>query len=192
MMLHARFFSHGEVSVIEEDRASGQVVLSVVLPACVMQAVTPQLLGAGLIDSYELRRPLAAWVPTIEDSGFSTDDPTVCSSVNAGLHAAARAALEAFTAAGASLLFPADALPVLPLGTYVRFRMRCSVDALVPAVRAMQRSAGVAELKHAFARVAAALLVHWGRAGDSPPELPELAGRRSSRRDPGREPPSSS
>jgi hypothetical protein len=192
MMLHARFFSHGEVSVLEEDRASGQVVLSVVLPACVMQAVTPQLLGAGLIDSYELRRPLAAWVPTVEDSGFSTDDPTVCSSVNAGLHAAARASLEAFTAASSSLRFPADALPVLPLGTYVRFRMRCSVDALAVAVGAMQRAAGVAELKHAFARVVAALLVHWGRAGVSPPPLPASAGRRSSRGGPGRGPPSSS
>lgn len=184
-MVHARFFSHGEVSVLEGDRDSGQVVLSVVLPACVMQAVTPQLLGAGFIDSYELRSPLAAWIPTIEDSGFSSIDPTVCSAVNAGIRAAARASLEAFSASKEFLRFPADALPVLPLGTYVRFRMRCSVDALAVAVESMQGSAGVAELKHAFARAISVLLAGWGRAGASPPPLPALAGRRSSRRGPG-------
>ncbi len=192
MMVHARFFSHGEVSVLEEDRDSGQAVLSVVLPACVMQAVTPQLLGAGMLEAYELRKPLAAWIPTIEDLGFSSDDPAVCSSVNAGLHAAARASLEAFAAAGEFLRFPGDALPVLPLGVYVRFRIRCSVDSLTVAVASMQGSAGVAELKHAFARAVSVLLVQWGRAGASPPPLPALAGRRSSRQGPGQGPPSSS
>jgi hypothetical protein len=191
-MIHARFFQHGEVSVLEEDRGSGQAVLSVVLPACVMQAVTPQLLAAGLVDSYEVRRPLAAWVPTVEDSGFRSDDPTVCSFVNAGLRAAARASLEAFAAAEPSLRFPGDALPILPMGTYVRFRIRCSVDALTVAVEGMGRSAGVSELKHAFARVVSVLLVRWGRAGTSPPPLPASAGRRGSRVGPGRGTPSSS
>lgn len=181
MKVSARFFSHGEVSVLEEDRASGQAVLSVVLPACVMQAVTPQLLAAGLIDAYEVRRPLAAWVPTVDDSGFRSDDPSVCSSVNAGLAAAARASMEAYAAAEPSLRFPGDALPVLPMGTYVRFRIRCAVDALTVAVEGMGRTAGVAELRHAFARVVAVLLVKWGRAGECPPALPALAGRRSSR-----------
>ncbi len=192
MMFRAAFFTHGEVCVTEEDRESGQAVLSVVLPACVMQAVTPVLLGAGLLDSYELRSPLAAWVPTVEDAGFRSGDPAVCSAVNAGIRAAAQAALEAFGAARRELLFPADALPVLPMGTYVRFRLRCSVDALAASLPRMGGSAGVAELKHAFARVVSALLVHWGRAGDSPPPLPASAGRRSSRQGPGQGPPSSS
>lgn len=192
MTLRARFFQHGEVSLLEDDQASGQAVLSVVLPACVMQAVTPQLLAAGLIDAYEVRRPLAAWVPTVDDSGFRSDDPSVCSSVNAGLRAAARASMEAYAAAEPSLRFPGDALPVLPLGVYVRFRLRCSVDALTVAVDGMQRTAGVAELRHAFARVISVLLVRWGRAGASPPPIPALAGRRSSRAGSGRAPPSSS
>jgi len=191
MMLKACFFTHGEVCVTEEDRESGQAVLSVVVPACVMQAVTPSLLGAGLIEGYEIRSPLAAWVPTVEDAGFRSRDPAVCSAVNAGVRAAAQAALEAFAAAKARLLFPADVLPVLPMGTYVRFRLRCSVDGLVRSLESMGGAAGVAELRHALARVLAALLAHWGRAGDAPPAPPVSAGRRSSRPDPGREPPSS-
>ncbi len=191
-MASARFFSHGEVNLLEEDSASGQAVLSVVLPACVMQAVTPLLLRAGMLEAYEVRRPLAAWIPTIEDAGFSSPDPAVCSSINASILAASRASLEAFAAAEKSLRFPADAVPMLPLGTYVRFRLRCSVDALVPAVRDMGGAAGVAELRFAFARVLSSLLEKWGRAGDAPPALPASAGRRSSRADPGQGTPSSS
>jgi hypothetical protein len=179
------FLKHGEVSVLEEDRDSGQLIMSVVLPACVMQAVTPSLLGAGSIDSYELRWPLAAWVPTVADVGFRSQDTSVCSEINARVARAAVESLRAFADSVPHLLFPGDVLSVLPMGTYVRFRLRCYVDDLVPRVQAMGGEAGVAELKFALASEVAALLSRWGRTSEDgrPPAAPGL-GRR--RRRPGR------
>lgn len=179
------FLKHGEVSVLEEDRDSGQLVLSVALPACVMQAITPHLLGAGSLDSYELRWPLAAWVPTVADAGFRSRDPSVCSEVNARVARAAAEALRAFADAAPHLLFPGDVLPALPMGTYVRFRLRCSVDLLVPQVQRMGGEAGVAELKFALAAELAAALSRWGRSSEDGLPPAELGpGRR--RRRPGR------
>lgn len=187
-----RFFTHGEVSVLEEDRGSGQVILSVVLPACVMQAVTPQLLGAGLMEGYELRHPLAAWIPTISDAGFTTSDPAFVSAVNAEIARCAKSALDGYSLVARSLAFPGDALAMLPMGTYVRFRLRCSVDKMVQALPDMRPVAGVAELRFAFADVLGPLLERWGRAGEEPPALPggSCPGSRR-RRGPGRGPPSS-
>ncbi len=188
-----RFFTHGEVSVLGEDGVSGQVELSVVLPACLMQAVTPQLLAAGPINGYEIRKPLAVWVPTISDAGFSSPDPSVCSATNAAIVRASRESLQTFAAAEKVLAFPGDALPMLPMGTYVRFRIRCSADSLLAVLPGMSGVAGVAELRYAFASVLGPLLERWGRAGSSPPALPagSYPGSRR-RRGPGRAPPSSS
>ncbi len=179
------FLKHGEVSVLEEDRESGQAVMSVVLPACVMQAVTPCLLKAGSLDSYELRWPLAAWVPTVADAGFRSPDPTVCSEVNARVARVASDALRAFADVAPHLLFPGDVLPALPLGTYVRFRLRFSVDRLAPQIGLMGGEAGVAELKYALASEVAALLSRWGRTSEDGAPPAEIGpGRR--RRRPGR------
>ena len=186
------FFTHGDVSVLDEDSSSGQVALSVVLPACVMQAVTPQLLGAGLVDGYELHQPLAAWVPTISDAGFRPGKPELVAAMNAEVRRCAQSALDGFSVVQGYLLFPADALPMLPMGTYVRFRIRCDVDRLVAAIPSMGGAAGVAELKYAFASVLAPLLARWGRAGAEPPALLEGSYRGSRRRrGPGRGPSSS-
>jgi hypothetical protein len=174
-----RFFSHGEVSLVEEDPVAEQLSLQVVLPACVMQAVTPQLLGAGFIDCYEVREPLAAWIPTVSDAGFLSGDPSVCSSVNAGMRAAARASLEAFAAAGRSLRFPGDALPLLPMGTYVRFRLRCAAGDLAAQLPSMSGAAGVAELRYALASALAQALARWGRTAAAQPRLRASPGRRS-------------
>lgn len=177
----SRFFTHGEVRVDDQDSSSGQLSVSVTVPACVMQAVTPQLLGAGYIDSYEVRRPLAVWVPTVSDVGFLSADPLVCTTVNARMRSAAAEAVRSFAEAERVLRFPGDALPLLPLGTYVTFRLRCTSDSLASSLAGMGGAAGVAELRASLASVLASVLAAWGRTGPEslPPAPPARLGKRS-------------
>ncbi len=185
-----RFFAHGSVQVVEEDAESSQVSLTVVVPACVMQAVTPQLLDAGLVDEYSVREPLAVWVPTVADAGFKTSDPEVVSRANAKIRSAAVQAVQAFESVRDLLRFPGDALPLLPLGVYVSFRFRGSLDRLVARIPEMTGASGCAELKAALAAACASLLSSWGRVGPPAPEGSYPGSRRRRGLGPGR--PSSS
>jgi len=179
----SKFFRHGEVTVLEEDAPSRKVSLALVLPACVLQAAMPALLRAGELDSHEVRMPLAAWVPTVADAGFRSPDPSVCTEVNARVLRAAEEAVRAVAESAPHLVFPGDLLPALPLGVYVRCRLRCSVDRLAPFLQEGSPVAGVAELRFALAHEVASLLSRWGllsEDGGPPKALGD--GRRTSRR----------
>ncbi len=159
-----RFFSHGSVEILEDGGPSRQASVRVIVPACVMQAVTPVLLGGGAIDSYELRQPLAAWIPSVGDDGFREDaveaDPGLPARANGAISAIAAATLEAFRDVAHHLKFPGDAIPVLPMGTYVSFRYRFRVDELAKVLEQMggRQAAGVAELRYAMAECLAQLI----------------------------------
>lgn len=159
------FFEHGLVETLEDDERSGQLHLAVTLPACVMQAATPCLLGAGILDSYEVRSPLAVWIPTIGDAGFRDElsQGELPARVNAEVRRRVRELVELFVSTSSTLKFSGDLVPMLPMGVYVRFRMRCSADKLAPAVEAMGGAAGMAELKYALGSVLADALRKWGR-----------------------------
>jgi hypothetical protein len=160
------FFINGSVKVISEDMTSRHIQFSITMPACVMQAVTPLLLGAGFIDQYELRKPLSAWIPSIAEEGFtSNSDPNFPTRVNALIHQSVKETLDLFSSVSSHLKFPADVLPILPIGIYVQFKFRCSVDALGPILENMGGAAGVAEFRFALASVLASVLARWDRPG---------------------------
>jgi|WetSurMetagenome_2_1015567.scaffolds.fasta_scaffold660332_1 hypothetical protein len=160
------FFIHGSVKVMSEDMTDRHIQFLIVMPACVMQAVTPLLLGAGLIDQYELRKPLSAWIPMIADEGFSQNsDPNFPTRINALMRQSVKETLDLFSLVSSHLKFPADALPVLPIGVYVQFKFRCNVDALGPLLENMGGAAGVAEFRFALASVLASVLARWDRPG---------------------------
>lgn len=187
----SRFFSRGSVEVLAEDASTRQVQLRVTVPACVLQAAFPQLLGSGLVDGYEVASPLAVWMPTVADEGFVEGaEAGTPSFVNAAARSAAAASLQLFGQSASVLRFPADLVPLLPMGVYVRCRLRCRLDALVSSLDSMAPVAGVAEFKYALASVSASLLFRWD--GPPPPEAssaaPGIPGRTVARSGRGRRP----
>jgi hypothetical protein len=158
------FFINGSVKVISEDVVDRNIQFSIVMPACVMQAVTPSLLGAGFIDQYELRKPLSAWIPTIAEEGFiPNSDPNFSTRANALIRQSVKETLDLFSSVSPHLKFPADMLPILPIGVYVQFKFRCNTDALGLALESMRGAAGVAEFRFALASVLASVLARWDR-----------------------------
>lgn len=162
------FFEHGRVSVVGHDAPGRKAILHVSLPCCLMQAVTPVLLGSGAIDNYCVLNPIAVWIPTLTDDrfkpNFAGDGNRVSQRANRDLVRKANEVLQVFSTISPTLSDPTDIIPVLPLGTYVQFRYRCDVDRTVAMLADMGGIpvAGIPELQYAMAAAMAAVLSEFG------------------------------
>lgn len=164
----ARFFEYGEVSVQAHDPRGNMASLKVCMPCCLMQTLTPALLGGGLIDRYEVMLPIAAWVPKSPEERFRPDifcqAPDIVEAAASHTAKNVKKALELFVQLSQILLDPADAVPILPMGTYVTFQYRCRTDALAGVLSHIEsiRVVGVPEFRYALATVFAFLLTQEG------------------------------
>jgi hypothetical protein len=160
-----RFFEHGGVSIVGHDAKSRQAILLVCMPCCLMQAVTPVLLGAGTIDGFCVMNPVSVWIPQLSDERFHPEyvgvDERVGVRANRVLSQKIQGVLSAFGSLTPILKNPSDIIPVLPLGTYVQFRYRCRLDDLAPALIEMEKTmvVGVPEFRYALAGALAKILI---------------------------------
>lgn len=127
-----RFFEHGKVSVVWRDEEGTQVALRISIPNCLMQAVSPVLLGAGTIDLYEVMNPISVWMPTLGPDRFK-DGGISARTVNAEIRESCLRITAMFRDVGRNLVDQSDIIPMLPLGVYVTFRLRCLTSALEEA-----------------------------------------------------------
>lgn len=125
------FFEHAGVTVITTDRSSRFAAFEIILPASLMQTITPAILGAGVIDQYTIFNPLVAWMPDLGKERFKQglDDSTI-SSLNTAINTKVNEVLSLFIALSEVITNQSDIIPMLPMGTYVSFRLRCLVDKL--------------------------------------------------------------
>lgn len=164
----ARFFEYGEVLVGLHDGVGKTASLQVCMPCCLMHACTPVLLGAGIIDRYEIRLPLAVWIPKMSDGRFLPEvvdvEPGMSAKVLAASSDVVKTTLDLFVQLSKLLQNPSDAVPILPLGTYVKFQYRCRTDALADVLTKLDgmQVHGVPEFRFAMASVLAFLLVKEG------------------------------
>jgi hypothetical protein len=166
-----RFFNHGEVSVAGHDAKSRQAILIICMPCCLMQTLTPALLGAGSVDNYSILNPVAVWMPQLTDIQFhpqyvGTDERT-SPRANRIISQKIQEVLSMFGTLTPVLKNPSDIVPMLPLGIYVQFRYRCRLDDLAPTLEEMGKTmvVGVPEFRYALAGALAKILTE---IADSP------------------------
>ena len=159
------FFSHGEVSIAGHDAKSRQAILLVCMPFCLMQAVTPALLGAGSVDEFSVMNPVSAWIPQLSDERFHPEyvgtDKRVSPRANRIILQKVREIMSTFGSLTPILRDSSDIVPMLPLGVYVQFRYRCGLDGLAEALIEMEKTmvAGVPEFRYALAAALTRILV---------------------------------
>lgn len=160
-----RFFERGAVEVVSCDKVSRQAAFQVTLPASLVQTVTPALLGSGIIDQYVLSNPVAAWIPVLDRDRFRDVGPGVPEYVNLAVKEKVMETLTLFNGLAQVVKDPSDLIPMLPLGTYVTFRLRCTVDKLAPALEELESApvAGVGEFRYALAGALAEVLEAFSR-----------------------------
>lgn len=161
--MKSSFLSHGEVVVESHDSKSRQACLQIVAPYCVIQATTPALLGAGLIDEFSLHNPVAVWIPEPRQGSFkslvSIPYPDIASvSRNIVVQHVTRL-LNCFNEVAQAMDDPSEIFPMLPLGTYVKVRYRCGYDKLGSMLEGMEESiSGVSHLRFALAEALSFML----------------------------------
>lgn len=155
----AKFFEHGRVELLETDVKSREARIRVCLPCCLFLAVTPSLLGAGLVDGFRLRHPVAVWIPKLTGDRFHPavldEVPLAAEKANAVLKQAVEKVLENFQDLLQIMPFPDDLIPTLPLGVYVEFEYRCRLDDMAKMLVGVGSTVhhGMDEFRYAVATV---------------------------------------
>lgn len=159
-----RFFEHGQISVAGTDEKSRHAVLRITMPCCLMHAVTPALLGAGIIDGYEVMNPVAVWLPKLGEDRLINPSQEVANKINYEIKFIIEKVLTVFLNTGKNLFDKADLVPILPMGTYITFRYRCRVDVLAEILTVLDGTpvAGIAEFRFALASALASILMTLG------------------------------
>lgn len=154
-----KFFEYGEVRLDTIDHVNRHAMLDICMPQNLFQVVTPALLGAGLIDDFRLRDPIAVWLPKIGKERLGPVANTVDSAearVNQLIRERVEETLRVFQGVGHLLLTPGDLVPMLPMGTYVTFKFRCKIDSILAVLEHIQKYVmvlGIAEFQWALAAV---------------------------------------
>src|SRR3990167_3478660 len=118
----ATFFEFGEVKLEEHDFITRQASIRICMPCCLFQAVTPSLLGAGLIDQFEIRYPIAVWIPQFSTdrlSHFAENSDDVVSQLNSTLKTCVQEVIATFQKCAHVMLNPSDLIPIFHLGVYI-------------------------------------------------------------------------
>lgn len=178
----SKFFEYGEILLTESDFKTRQASISMCMPCCLFQAVTPSLLGGGLVDGLAVREPVAVWLPQLGPDRISphirAHVPDAEVRINSVLKSHVDELLKLFGGAAGVVADPADLVPYLPLGTYVRFRFRCRLDDVPKVLEGVNgtKVVGVPEFQWALAMVLKCAIEDFER-WDSAMAAKAMAGR---------------
>lgn len=157
----SKFFEHGVVQLKETDFINRHALLHMCMPNCLFQAITPTLLGSGLIDDFKIKLPTAVWMPQLSDDrireSFIKQVPELSNHVNTTIKQKIDELLRIFIDVSQVLQTASDIIPMLPLGTYVEFQYRCEIDNIAKILCLIEAtpSPGVHEFRWALAEVLA-------------------------------------
>jgi hypothetical protein len=163
-MKTSKFFEFGEVSLVAFDETKRQAAILITIPCCLMQTITPALLGGGHIDQYELRNPVAVWIPSVDLDRYKSElieqHPQISDQVGKLVKDKIEDILKTFKEISVALNDPSDFIPILPMGIYVKFRLRCDIDEMAKVLLNLENTmvAGVPEFRFALAEILAEIL----------------------------------
>ena len=131
----AKFFDHGEVRLVKYDVVQRQALLSVTAPYCLVHIASRALLFGGTMDNMTLHQPLVVWSPGFNASHIKIEgvaDPEgVARKITDAVQKSVVSSLALFAGYSTKLLNPVELSTILPIGTYVTFRYRCTPDKFI-------------------------------------------------------------
>ncbi len=156
--IDSKFFEHGRVTIGLVDDVSQLASLEIVMPYCLLQTITPQLLSAGVIDELRLNDPIAVWFPSLSNNRLSplvSRVPDLDRQLNEALTQEITRVIKIFSTVNQYLIDPTDISPMLPLGVYVKYTYRCRFDKMLSLLEGINsiKVVGVGEFQVALASV---------------------------------------
>lgn len=156
------FLGNGYVEILDTNYRDRYVIVKICMPCSLFQTVSPQLLIYGLIDDFSVRNPIVTWMPQLTRDRFSIgqiDDSTV-NAINTCLKDELMRVSNLFIHMSQFLEDPSDLVPMLPLGVYIEFQYRCSVDKIINILEGVNgiQIIGVSEFQWSLAQVLGSIL----------------------------------
>lgn len=161
-MESSKFFNHGEVKVGLKDLKSRQVQLEICLPCILFQTITPVILGFGFVDSPKIKQPFAVWIPRYSKERINPAFVSEASEdrVNTYIKNNVLNLMGSINSVSQVFMNPTDLIPMMPLGTYIEFKMKCKIDDILKIIEGIQKIdvVGILELQLAFSEILKSLL----------------------------------
>ncbi len=152
----AKFFERGKVSFVLRDFPSRMAVLEITAPCCLFHAVSPHLLGAGIIDHPSIAQPLQTWMPKLTAAHMNPIARNAEMQANMAVEKWLDNIIHVFDGLAQLVVDPSYLVPMLPLGIYVTWKWRCKIDDILRVLEGIQAQghvAGVIEFQWALATV---------------------------------------
>ena len=152
------FFEYGKIKLLSSDFQSRTASIEITMPCVLFQTVTPHLLGCGILDNFRIRDPIAIWLPKLSQERFTPTAQAfsnISDRINVALREEVVKTAKLFIHLQDYLADPSDAIPMLPLGVYVKFIYRCRVDDILKLLEGIDgiKVVGVPEFQWALAGV---------------------------------------
>lgn len=178
----ADLLQHGFVKCVCFDNETRQTAISIRAPMCIVQAMLPLLLGHGMLDGFKVSNPCVSWVPPLSRDQFHESAvqqmPDLPERATAALQDRIMDILRVFSDLSCVLKNPDNATYMLPIGIYVEFQLRSTIENVASIVEKTEaiRVAGVQEFRYALASVLAELLAAVGDVEFSREDVPPMLG----------------
>lgn len=141
--------TYGDISIL---------FFSIKMPNCLFQSITEHLYKCGSISNLQIMNPLSTWMPLFDNSSFKLiDSKLVCKNINSLIRTKLNEILELFKDLSEILNNKEDAIPMMPLGTYIEFNYSSPEYEIAELLTKLEnvKIIGVAEFKFALAEVLA-------------------------------------
>jgi hypothetical protein len=123
-----RLFGSGKISVENYDKFNDKMILSVTIPLIILHGSIDTLLKNVTVIDYKIDESICAWIPRIDESRVRTEGRAAISNeVNLKVQDLVIQVLSLFKECS-KYCYPADLVPMLPLGIYVNFKILGKVE----------------------------------------------------------------
>lgn len=152
-----KFFDHGYIKLDLNDSENRIISIKCCTPNSLLQAISPVLLGNGILDELMIMNPISAWIPKISSIEIAPiyQKHITIEEINIASKSAVENLLSTFGSFSTVLLHPEMMVPILPMGVYIEFRYRIGIDSIPKILETLESQpiVGVSDFQWGLATV---------------------------------------
>jgi hypothetical protein len=153
------FLNEGEVKVLSVDKSNRQALLFFNVPLYLAQSALPALLYSGVIESFSLSNPISVFIPNFKDEDVV--NKLLTNKLNSKVSKSISDSISLYKQSLQVLKRPSDIISLLPVGVYVSFAYKCSIDAFISSMNdrwVIEENSYEHEFKWAVSKIMASIL----------------------------------
>lgn len=130
-MTYHKFYGQGSIDVKSHDFVGRSANLFFTIPCVIFQSFTDCFIKHGVVKNLRIATPFAVWIPPVKRPRIKPEFdsiPDAENQINSAIRMSVENTLATLNAVKGYLTNEDDIIPLLPLGTYINFDYKISVD----------------------------------------------------------------